>query len=378
MDATGRHGGVIQPLRVKQARELHRLTQVGLVREVPDLTQPRLSDIESGRASISSADIAVATLAAVTGVTVDWLSKVPSPGLDGLSPHFRARSRTTESTKAAGRAWANLVNEAHEVLADRVRALPVRIEALPGTDPQMAARLTRRSLGFNALEPLPYLILAIERMGVRVLGLPWNADTVDAFCAWAGPIPTIALASNVPGDRLRWTVAHELAHLILHRDAMPGKQAEVEADAFAAELLTPIDAIRQQMPAHPTLQTLTMMKSQWRVSIKSLVRRARELGVVDQERATSLYRQISARGWNKAEPGYVPIEKPRALKKKVEIAIPGGHRELFAAEMGWSLELADMVLDQHASADDLPSGADSFDPFAGSVVVPLMGRQKRF
>jgi hypothetical protein len=132
------------------------------------------------------------------------------------------------------------------------------------------------------------------------------------------------------------------------------------------------------MPAHPTLQTLTMMKSQWRVSIKSLVRRARELGVVDQERATSLYRQISARGWNKAEPGYVPIEKPRALKKKVEIAIPGGHRELFAAEMGWSLELADMVLDQHASADDLPSGADSFDPFAGSVVVPLMGRQKRF
>jgi transcriptional regulator with XRE-family HTH domain len=240
MDATGRHGGVIQPLRVKQARELHRLSQVGLVREVPDLTQPRLSDIESGRASISSTHIVAATLAAVTGVTVDWLSKAPSPCLDGLSPHFRARNRTTESTKASGRAWANLVNEAHDVLADRVRALPVRIEVLPGIDPQTAARLTRRSLGFNALEPLPYLILAIERMGVRVLGLPWNADTVDAFCAWTGPIPTIALASNVAGDRLRWTVAHELAHLILHRDAVPGKQAELEADSFAAELLTPL------------------------------------------------------------------------------------------------------------------------------------------
>jgi hypothetical protein len=73
----------------------------------------------------------------------------------------------------------------------------------------------------------------------------------------------------------------------------------------------------------------------------------------------------------------VPIEKPRALRKKVEIAIPGGHRELFAAEMGWSLELTDMVLDQHASAEDLPSGADPFGPSEGSVVVPLMTRRKR-
>jgi Zn-dependent peptidase ImmA (M78 family)/transcriptional regulator with XRE-family HTH domain len=377
MEATGRHRGVIQPLRVKQARELHRLTQIGLVRDVPDLTQPRLSDIEKGRSTISSDDIAVATIAAVTGVTVDWLSTRPSAGLDGLSPHFRARSRTTESTKASGRAWANLVNEAHDVLADRVRALPVQLEMLPGTDPQHAARLTRRSLGFDALEPLPYLVLAIERMGVRVLGLPWNADTVDAFCAWAGPIPTIALASDVPGDRLRWTVAHELAHLVLHHDVAPGKQTEAEADAFAAELLTPIDALRQQMPAHPTLQTLTMMKSQWRVSIKSLVRRARELGAVDQERATSLYRQISARGWNKAEPGYVPVEKPRALRKKIEIAVPSGHRELFAAEMGWSLELTDMVLEQHASAEELPSDADSFELPRDSVVVPLTAGRKR-
>ena len=61
----------------------------------------------------------------------------------------------------------------------------------------------------------------------------------------------------------------------------------------------------------------------------------------------------------------------------MEIAVSGGHRELLAAEMGWSLELADLVLDQHASAEDLPSGADPFGSSEGSVVVPLMARRKR-
>lgn len=377
MEATGRHGPVIEGPRVRQARELHRLTQVQLVNELADLTQPKLSRIEKGRDALPTNDIAAAMIAATTGVTVEWLSRAPHTGLQGLSPHFRARNRTTESTKAAGMAWANLVNEAHDVLADRVRTLPVRLEPMSEVGPRKAAQLIRRELGFNALQPLPYLILAIERLGVRVLGLPWRATTVDAFCAWAGPVPTIALATDVPGDRLRWTVAHELAHLLLHDSGDQGKDVESQADAFAAELLTPLDALRQQMPAHPTLQTLTMMKSQWRVSIKSLVRRARELDVIDQDRATSLYRQISARGWNKAEPGYVPREKPRAFRKKVEIALPHASSELLAAEMGWSIELSEMVLEQHATAGELPSDAASLEPIPrDSVVVPIGFRRE--
>lgn len=360
--------------RVKQARELHGMTQTRLIDDVPDLTQSRLSRIEKGTAVLREDDLIAATIAAATGVTVDWLIKRRTPGFSGLSPHFRARSRTTQTTKDAGLAWAALVNEAHVVLADRVRAMPLKLEPMVGADPRRAAQVIRQRLGFDSLQPLPYLVLAVERIGVRVLGLPWKAPTVDAFCAWTSGVPTIALTSDVPGDRRRWTTAHELAHLVLHDDTRYGKDVETEADAFAAELLTPLDGLRLQMPRHPTLQALTMLKSQWGVSVKSLVRRARELGVVDDDRATGLYRQISARGWNKAEPGYVPLEKPRALRKMVEIAVGARGADGLAAEMGWSAELAHLVLAQHAREDELPMA--DYAPAASHLnVLPLRRRE---
>jgi Zn-dependent peptidase ImmA (M78 family)/transcriptional regulator with XRE-family HTH domain len=361
--------------RVRQARELHCMTQGRLIEEIPELTQSRLSRIEKAKAQLPVGDMAAAMIAATTGVTVDWLSRPPSVSLSGLSPHFRARSRTTETTKASGLAWAALVNEAHVVLADRVRGIPVQVEPAAAVDPRQAARELRRLAGFSSLEPLPYLVLALERLGVRVLGLPWAAPTVDAFCAWCDDVPTIALSADVPGDRRRWTVAHELGHLLLHDRTQQGRDVEAEADAFAAELLTPLDALRLQMPAQLTLRSLTMLKSQWGVSVKSLVRRARELGVIDDDRATSLYRQISARGWNRAEPGYVAVEKPRALRKMVEIALGSSDAEALAQEMGWSTELAQVVLDQHARADELPMSTDLAAPAQGNV-LPLRPRQR--
>lgn len=367
---------MIDGQRVRQARELHRMTQTQLLGEVTDLTQPKLSRIERGQLLLDGDDLIAANLAAVTGVTTAWLTRTPVPNLSELSPHFRARSRASESTKASGLAWANLINEAHTALSDRVGHLPVRLRQLPDSAPREAARMTRRDLGFDALEPLPYLILAAERLGVRVLGLPWQEPTVDGFGAWTvDAIPAVAIASNVPGDRLRWTFAHELAHLVLHDGSRRGKDVEQQADAFAAELLTPLDALRLHMPNHPTLQTLAMLKSQWGVSVKSLVRRARELGVVDAERATSLYRQISARGWNRAEPGHVPREKPRGLRKKFEVALGRVTPGTVAYEMGWSREIAELVLLEHATSDELP-GIDAMpSPRRGQDVVVPFPRQ---
>jgi hypothetical protein len=164
----------------------------------------------------------------------------------------------------------------------------------------------------------------------------------------------IGLLSDVPGDRLRFSLAHELGHLVLHEN-QTGKSIEAEADEFAAELLTPRCAIRSDFPKRLTLSTLTMLKTRWGVSIKSLIRRARELQFIDQDRAISLYKQVSARGWNKAEPGHVSREKPRAFRKLAEISYGSGPNiELMARDAGWSQELAIAVLEQHATPEELP------------------------
>jgi Zn-dependent peptidase ImmA (M78 family)/transcriptional regulator with XRE-family HTH domain len=342
---------VISGERLRQLRELHRLTQAGLAGRVPGLTQPRLSRLEAEL----TADASLAgPLADALGVRPEFLSRDPAPGLQGHSPQFRARTRMTSESKVAALQWARLVDEEYERLSAAAAALPLRLAPRPGATPAEAAAYARGALGFSAGEPLPYLVLALERAGVTVLGLPYAAESLDAFCAWRDGRPVVAVLDGAPGDRLRFSVAHELGHLLLHsaRD-LRREPVEREADRFAAELLMPEHAIRAALPARPTLTGLIPLKNTWGVSLRSLIRRAREVGVVDEQRAAGLHRQLSARGWTRVEPGFVPLEKPRAFRKLAEIAY-GPDVPRLAAAAGWSEPLTRTVLDRHATADELP------------------------
>lgn len=55
-------------------------------------------------------------------------------------------------------------------------------------------------------------------------------------------LPCIFLNRSQPADRLRFSLAHELGHLIMHR--VPTLQMEEEANAFAAAFLAPAKDIR--------------------------------------------------------------------------------------------------------------------------------------
>jgi Zn-dependent peptidase ImmA (M78 family) len=207
--------------RVRQVREMHRITQQALVEMVPTLTQPRLSRTESDLAEPDPETIAL--LAATLGVTTEFFRRPPIPCLAAQSPQLRARSRLTRREKTSALQWARLIGEAYEQLTRTAKPLPVRIEPDDHAAPAKAARTLRLQLGFGANEPLPYLLLAAERLGVRILGIPHSTDALDAFCAWQGQTPVIGVLGNVPGDRLRFSVAHELGHLILHRGKTPGR-----------------------------------------------------------------------------------------------------------------------------------------------------------
>ncbi|MFH9178104.1 helix-turn-helix domain-containing protein [Streptomyces albogriseolus] len=359
--------------RVKQVREMHQMTQSELAQVVPGLSQYQLSRIEKGAAQPDGESEAL--LAATFGVSVDFFQRPPGVDLNALSPQLRARSRLTQKSKTAAMQWARLVYEEYRSLRSSARTIPLRLPVMRGADPVVAAARTREVMGFSPDEPLPYLILAVERVGVTVVGLPYHAENLDGFCAWQCDEPVMAVLSGVPGDRIRFTVAHELGHLVLHEPGVTGSAVESEADTFASELLTPRSALLKVLPARPTLNSLAMLKTQWGVSIKSLVRTARELGVVDQERAISLYKQISARGWNKQEPGHVPQEKPRAFRKLMEIHYGAGLSVSAAARgAGWSEELTMQILDQHAKADELPYAPVRSISESSSNVIQLRRR----
>jgi Zn-dependent peptidase ImmA (M78 family)/transcriptional regulator with XRE-family HTH domain len=338
--------------RVRQLRVMRGMTQVELADRVLT-SQDQLSRLE--RAEIRCDGELEQMLAAELGVTADYLRRPPTASLEAHSPQFRARSRVPKRDRAAALEWARLVDEEYSRLITAATPIPPLLNIGSGHDPVTAAHVVRDRLGFNQHEPLPYLVLAVERLGVRLFGLPWTASTVDGFSAWQHDSPIVGILAGVPADRTRFTVAHELGHLVLHQSNQTGSHLETEADQFAAELLTPEASIAKVLPAKPTLSSMTMLKSQWGVSIKVLVRRARELEIIDADRAVSLYKQISKRGWNKKEPGFVPAEKPRGFRKLIELSYGlGPNVERFASDAAWSHELALEVLNEHATSEELP------------------------
>lgn len=86
---------------------------------------------------------------------------------------------------------------------------------------------------------------------------------------------------------------------------------EREADAFAAEFLMPELLIRHEL-ANLTLGKAVDLKREWGVSVAALIQRARQLRMLPDSRRTSLFKQLSARGWRTREPASDEIAPEKA------------------------------------------------------------------
>jgi Zn-dependent peptidase ImmA (M78 family) len=133
---------------------------------------------------------------------------------------------------------------------------------------------------------------------------------------------------NVPGDRQRFTVAHELGHLTLHGDvpaprtSADAARLERQANRFASAFLGPADALMaslEEAGGKVTLNALAHVKATWGISIKGLVGRYRSLGAIDDDHARSLYKQISARKWTIDEPVHVPTESAQWFERTLRL-----------------------------------------------------------
>jgi len=147
-------------------------------------------------------------------------------------------------------------------------------------------------------KPIPHLVRTMETRGIIVTTVPFAGDEtarIDAFSTSHLPRPLVVLTPDRADDvyRHRFTAAHELGHLVLHRNSVPGDPVqEQEANRFAAELLTPATVIGEQLPSRVDFQKLDEISRAWGVSIKSLIYRCRELGCISDASARRAYQRL--------------------------------------------------------------------------------------
>lgn len=304
--------------RVRLARDYLQISQQQLA-ETAGITQSAVSQIEAGG---PVAELTVRRVSEATGYSVDFFERGALPDLPETSLRYRkaaaSRQRDEKRLRAHVRQGLELVAELEQHAELPPLALrPTRETIIDDSALEQLALDTRHQLGIGESDPVPNLIRAVERAGVVVFGASVGLAHHDAVSVWPSyPVgrPIVCYTRGRPGDRQRLSVAHEIGHLILHQlRSVEPKRAESEAFRFGAALLVPRDAATESIRPPVTLRTLAWAKARWGVSVSALIRRCRDLRIIDEHRYVSLNKQLSARGWRKHEPVTVPPELPALL-----------------------------------------------------------------
>lgn len=316
--------------RVKQARELNCFTQTSLARVI-GVKQSTIAQIENGL--IQPGELVEQGISFQTGFPLQFFRRPPAPDFPLGTLLFRAKASIPAKARNEARQLARTVFEEFRYLRQFVTSITLTLPRVQD-DPKKAAQLTRSALGLSPDTPVANLTRAAERAGVIVLALPKPLENRDAFSAWVdddGLLPVVVLSRMDVGDRLRWSLAHEIGHLVLHHSIQAeSQQLEDEANIFAAELLLPESSMRQEMLRPITLTSLLRLKPRWKVSVQALVRRAKDLGYVTQRQYRYLMQQVGSKGWRTREPLPIEPEKPRAFRKMAELVYgnPNSYKQL--------------------------------------------------
>lgn len=252
-------------------------------------------------------------IADALGVTVRFVERASRPNAAlAVDAHMRRRATAKPTIWRQLEAQLNMLRMHSDFLREEV-ALAANL-AMPGfdpftTDPAEAARMTRTQWQMPS-GPARSLVRWTEAAGSVVLMTDLGNQRIDGLSQWTADHPVIVVNSALPTDRIRWTLAHEIGHLVLHREDATDDM-EREANAFAAEFLMPELLIRSEL-ANLTLGKALDLKREWGVSVAALVQRAHQVGVLSDARRTSLFKQLSARGWRIREPASDEITPERA------------------------------------------------------------------
>lgn len=183
----------------------------------------------------------------------------------------------------------------------------------------------------------------IEDNGIVIF--PLELGEMSGFSTYInGNIPIIYINNNLPADRYRLTIAHELGHIILHFGNKVSQERDVESEAyeFAIELLVPENNIRPYL-TKLSIEKLADLKSYWYVSMQALLKYANTLGMLTQNQYKYLWIQMGSLGYRRSEPVSTPIEKPGLIKEIVTA---------YVDDLGYSKEELASVLQVSAAELD--------------------------
>jgi len=300
------------------------LTSLGLLRAARQLTQNELSTLSGlSQAWISNVEAGAVdmtadrakTLASLLGCTSELLlSTVHTLPI----VHHRKRKSMPSKLLASFEARLHLAGiYGDPLLTDaNVPIQDISFELTSFDEPEEAATDFRERSGIEPDAPVSSVIEVLERIGAIVVSLSFSTSKIDALSTRCSSGRLVMLVNtDVPARRSRFTMAHELGHAVMHH--RPTDSPEEEADRFASEFLMPTTAVRQDLRA-ASLGSIDQASDKWGVSRAAVVRRARDLGEVDDRSYRSLNIELKRFPANDKTPN---IEQSSLMNRTLEALV---------------------------------------------------------
>jgi len=203
-----------------------------------------------------------------------------------------------------------------------------------GLEVEAAAAEARRRWELGS-GPIVNLLGLLEDRGIKVYETR-GIEGFEGLSGRFGDVPFVAVSMERPADRIRFTAAHELGHMLCDFDA--AESPEGECHAFGAAFLLPKAALEKVfMPARRkvTLGDLAEIKETYGISLQAIMYRAHGLGLTSDRQLRSFRETIKAKGWMVTEPvAYAGRERATRFRRLLYYAVSAEILDLErAAEM---------------------------------------------
>ncbi|MBL4808906.1 MAG: ImmA/IrrE family metallo-endopeptidase [Phycisphaerales bacterium] len=297
--------------RIRQARIAAGLTQdevvLGLAENEIILTKAGLSKYERG-GSVPKAKTLMG-LSRVLGVGSSFFFEDREVNVQWLA--FRKAAKLSKSSqekvKVIAADYVDTFMSLRRAMEPHRKVDPVPQTQVRKLEDIETAAMKLRDYWKLGMQPIESVTGAIEDGGGIVIDVDGENDLFDGLSGWADETtPVVVVSREVSDDRRRFSLAHELGHLVMQIHAKIDKKTEeCWAHRFAASFLVPAEVARRELGdkrRRLDFQELEILKQKHGLSMQAWIFRASDLGIIEQSHARTLYSEMGSRGWRRVEP----------------------------------------------------------------------------
>lgn len=319
--------------RLKVARMWRNLSATQLA-DVTGFSRQTISMLENGKL-INPEFTTVQKLSEKLEFPITFFLEEIKINLNESTTYFRSLLTTNKKYRVEQEEKIKFIAIVYNMLNEYLEFEKINLPHISrNTTPQEAANILRAHWGLGN-RPIDNIVYLAENNGLIVTDFETATGDVDAFShkITSDDMETYLIGyskNKRTAARIHFDVAHEIGHILLHNwcedleciEKEEFKEIELQAHAFASAFLLPEEEFYKDVSPYATnLAYYTELKKTWKVSIAAMIRRAKDLDIINADDYSRLMRNMQKQGIRKTEPldDELVTAEPSLLRQAIKI-----------------------------------------------------------